>query len=88
MKQLDLFSVEKDAKIDEVICMAKEYDSSFEVAAVFLPSEKACLAEPSFAIKHGKKLRFYDILHGRVQHFRDGLHDTADELLNNRWIQL
>ncbi|KAB2335064.1 hypothetical protein [Bacillus mesophilum] len=88
MKQLDLFSFERDAKIDDVISLAKGYDPNFEIAAVYLPDKIACLEEPSFAIKHGTKLRFYEICRGRVHPFRDRVLDTADELPNNRWIQL
>ncbi|KAB2333989.1 hypothetical protein [Bacillus mesophilum] len=88
MKQLDLFSFERDVKVDEVFSLAKAYDPNFEIAAVFLPDEKACLDEPSFAIKHGGKLRFYEICRGRVHPFRDRVLDTAEELPNKRWIQV
>lgn len=88
MKQLDLFSFEDDARLYDVICMAKSYNPSFEVAAVYLPDKELIYAEPSFAIKADGKLKFYQILRGVVQHFSNSPLDTRDEVPNRYWIEV
>jgi hypothetical protein len=92
MNQLSMFDIfddlDKENRVPEVLAMAKEFNSNFVVAAVYIPNSNMHLASCAFvALDNGEYKRFM-ILHGRVVDRSHPLISNHPNSLNKQWIMM
>jgi hypothetical protein len=89
-QQLSIFDIfddlEKENRIPDVLAIAKEFNSNFVVAAVYIPSSNMPFASCSFvALDNGEYKRFM-ILHGHVVDRSHPLISNYPDSLNKHWV--